>query len=58
MEYFKNGDLDQHIKTISAEDEVRQITTGLLNGLRIMHSEGFAHRDLKPKVCLTILVKM
>lgn len=51
MEYFENGDLAQHIPTISTEDEVRQITTDLLDGLRIMHAERFAHRDLKPQVC-------
>lgn len=51
MEYFENGDLARHIPTISTEDEVRQITTDLLDGLRIMHAEGFAHRDLKPQVC-------
>ncbi|XTI95272.1 WD40 repeat-like protein [Cenococcum geophilum] len=49
MEYFRNGDLARHIPTISTEDEVRQIATDLLDGLRIMHAEGFAHRDLKPQ---------
>src|ERR1700712_5331311 len=51
MEYFENGDLVQHISTISTEDEVRQITTNVLDGLTIMHTEKFAHRDLKPQVC-------
>jgi serine/threonine protein kinase len=51
MEYFRNGDLARHIPIISTEDEVRQITTDVLDGLRIMHAEGFAHRDLKPQVC-------
>jgi serine/threonine protein kinase len=50
MEYLENGDLDRYIPVISTEDEVRQITTDLLDGLRIMHGEGFAHRDLKPQV--------
>ena len=50
MEYFENGDLAQYIQAISTENEVRQITTDLLDGLRIMHAEGFAHRDLKPQV--------
>jgi serine/threonine protein kinase len=52
MEYFGHGDLAQHVSVISTEDEVRNITTDLLDGLRIMHAEGFAHRDLKPQVCL------
>jgi serine/threonine protein kinase len=51
MEYFNHGDLAQHISVVSTEDEVRKITTDLLDGLRIMHAEGFAHRDLKPQVC-------
>jgi serine/threonine protein kinase len=51
MEYFGNGDLARHIPNISTEEEVRQITTDLLDGLKIMHNEGFAHRDLKPQVC-------
>lgn len=51
MEYFENGDLAQHLANIRTEDEVRQITTDLLDGLQIIHSEGFAHRDLKPQVC-------
>jgi serine/threonine protein kinase len=50
MEYFPFGDLDQHISSISNEDEVKQIAIDLLEGLSIMHSEGFTHRDLKPKV--------
>ncbi|KAH0562358.1 hypothetical protein GP486_002949 [Trichoglossum hirsutum] len=48
MEYFELGDLEQHIKEPLTEDEVKDITTDVLNGLRIMHSESFAHRDLKP----------
>jgi serine/threonine protein kinase len=50
MEYFENGDLAQYIPSISTEDEMKQITIDLLEGLRIMHAEGFAHRDLKPQV--------
>ncbi|OCK74702.1 kinase-like protein, partial [Lepidopterella palustris CBS 459.81] len=49
MEYLENGDLARHIPVISTEDEVRQITTDLLDGLSLMHAEGFAHRDLKPQ---------
>ncbi|KAF4173939.1 hypothetical protein CNMCM8694_008423 [Aspergillus lentulus] len=30
------------------ETEARTITVQLLEGLRLMHDEGFAHRDLKP----------
>jgi serine/threonine protein kinase len=48
MEYFELGDLEKHITESVTEDDVKDITTDVLNGLRIMHSENFAHRDLKP----------
>ena len=48
MEYFELGDLEKHITEAITEDDVKDITTDVLNGLRIMHSENFAHRDLKP----------
>ena len=48
MEYFELGDLENHATESVTEDDVKDITTNVLNGLRIMHSENFAHRDLKP----------
>jgi serine/threonine protein kinase len=48
MEYFELGDLEQHIGEFLTEDDMRDTTTDVLNGLRIMHSENFTHRDLKP----------
>lgn len=50
MEFLDYGDLAQYIPHISKEEEVKKITSDLLHGLRIMHAEGFAHRDLKPQV--------
>jgi hypothetical protein len=50
MEYFPYGDLDKYITEDITENDVIQITTNLLEGLKIMHAEGFAHRDLKPQV--------
>ena len=50
MEYFKFGDLGNYLNHKYTEIEVKQITTDLLEGLEIMHTEGFAHRDLKPQV--------
>lgn len=51
MEYFPYGDLAQYLETPMKESEIKEITIDLLEGLRIMHAEGFTHRDLKPQVC-------
>ncbi|RAH43214.1 kinase-like protein [Aspergillus brunneoviolaceus CBS 621.78] len=48
MEFFPLGDLESHISESIPEEEVKDITTNLLNGLRIIHAEQFTHRDLKP----------
>ncbi|KAL5312960.1 hypothetical protein ACEPPN_019386 [Leptodophora sp. 'Broadleaf-Isolate-01'] len=48
MEYFELGDLRQHIKESITENDVKDITTDVITGLSMMHSENFAHRDLKP----------
>ena len=49
MEYFPLGSLEDNI--LSGLPEVPcviSIIVQLLEGLKIMHAEGFAHRDLKP----------
>lgn len=48
MEYFGLGDLENHISESMTQNEIKDITTDVVNGLRIMHSENFAHRDVKP----------
>ena len=48
MEYFPHGDLEGHMDTVFSEHAVRQISTQILQGLKSMHTEGYAHRDLKP----------
>jgi len=53
MEYIHLGDLEQNLIAHSGkipEHEARDIAEQLLSGLRIMHAESFAHRDLKPQV--------
>ncbi|RFU24744.1 hypothetical protein B7463_g11592, partial [Scytalidium lignicola] len=48
MEYFSHGTLDKFISTLTERD-VQIITLQVLEGVRIMHEERFAHRDLKPQ---------
>ena len=60
MEYMPHGDLEHNLRVIEdmpahqgpalPEEEVQEITRQILEGLQIMHSEHFAHRDLKPAV--------
>ena len=50
MEYLPLGDLAKCAPHILIENEVKQIAAQILQGLKIMHAEGFAHRDLKPQV--------
>jgi len=60
MEYMPLGDLEHNIQEIEtspthtgsslSEEDIQEITRQILEGLKIMHMEGFAHRDLKPQV--------
>jgi len=50
MEYFQEGDLTRHIGTPLPQETVRNISKQVLEGLKAMHQEGIAHRDLKPAV--------
>ncbi|KAH6870970.1 kinase-like domain-containing protein [Thelonectria olida] len=51
MEYVPTGDLQTYLREHPAlpEDNSRQIISQVLQGLEIMHREGFAHRDIKPQ---------
>jgi calcium/calmodulin-dependent protein kinase I len=51
MEYFPLGTLDRFMSHEVKERDAKVIASQLLEGLTIMHEEGFAHRDLKPQVC-------
>lgn len=50
MEYLPLGDLSKHILEEVQEHDLKDISSQLLEGLKLMHSKGFAHRDLKPQV--------
>lgn len=54
MEYVHLGDLHKNIVRSGKipENEARDIAEQILLGLEIMHTESFAHRDLKPQVFL------
>ena len=48
MEYFPMGSLEDNISSGLPKVQVIDVMVQLLEGLEIMHAEGFAHRDLKP----------
>lgn len=50
LEYFPLGDLQRYITKPLPEEEAQQITYQVLEGVRFMHENEYAHRDLKPAV--------
>ncbi|TQW10191.1 protein kinase [Cordyceps javanica] len=48
MEYLEHGDLQRHLTRPLPEHEAKLITSQILEGLKLMHENGFTHRDLKP----------
>jgi serine/threonine protein kinase len=52
MEYLAKGDLETYLDKSPRvpEDECRHIIAQVATGLEHMHTEGFAHRDIKPGV--------
>jgi serine/threonine protein kinase len=55
MEYFEHGTLDKFITKDLSERDAQIIAHQLLLGLKIMHQEHFAHRDMKPNASLLSL---
>jgi len=50
MEYFPEGDLTKRLGSPLPQETIQTISTQVLEGLKIMHQKGMAHRDLKPAV--------
>jgi len=55
MEYLKEGDLTKLIGTQLPQETVQNISKQILEGLKVMHQQGIAHRDLKPAVWVSPL---
>lgn len=55
MEYLPHGDLEGYLKRLNGvpvpEDEVKTILRQVLGCLETLHSQSYAHRDIKPAVC-------
>jgi len=58
MEYVAHGSLDRycHHEESLPEFEVQQIAYQVSEGLSIMHSNSYVHRNVKPDVCLFSLI--
>jgi len=50
MEYLPEGDLTKHLDSPLRQETVQTISKQAIEGLKVMHQKGMAHRDLKPAV--------
>jgi len=50
MEYLPESDLTKHAGSPLRQETVQTISKQILEGLKVMHQKGIAHRDLKPAV--------
>lgn len=50
MEYARHQDLQKHLAKSFTESEAGLIASQIAEGLKFMHDNKYAHRDLKPAV--------
>ena len=50
MGYLPEGDLTKHVGSPLQQGTVQPISKQILEGLKVMHQKGIAHRDLKLSV--------
>lgn len=51
MEFIELGNLEDNLKGVPwKEQDIKETTQQLLEGLKIMHENGIAHRNLSPWV--------
>lgn len=48
MEFIEHGNLQQHLTRPLPEAEAKLIVQQVITGVKYMHQENYAHRDLKP----------
>lgn len=56
MEYLRLGDLSHYAVVGLQEVEIKEIAKDIAEGLEVMHRYGFTHRDIKPQVCMYVLL--
>jgi len=57
MEYLREGDLRSYVESAGLplqQRAVQTIASQILEGLCLLHTEGFAHRDMKPSNILIV----
>ena len=52
MEYLEKGDLRRHLDGRMPVPVAKLLASQLLEGLKFMHRNGIAHRDIKPEVLI------
>ena len=57
MEYIPRGNLETFLTEPLPEADAQRITFQVLEGLEVLHENGFSHRSLKPTVGVARMIK-